>query len=316
MNFLRLLLSCTALWLGGTIPGVAEPLAEAPRSFSDEEIERIVVVIDFSLESSGLGDDRYAFVRTFVPQTKALTKSGAPSVTSRIRLSDGEASQGIGTANQELWQDFHDDRSGSYAFRIGGSVFDDSGDRRLATLVVDGWEFNPVALAIWKRAGEGWLLEGLGRTLLMAGISKVEILEWRPLDDHASIVVGRTRGGDGGEMWSALWVGRWIQKDDLEIVYQTAEVVDEGGLPGGWSLDPELVLTVEEAQGVCPGEAETARVAIRPILEAMNAGKTVLEAQRQLGIFDPRRDLRARLSCSDLDEHSRNLIHRYLELPD
>ena len=280
--------------------------------YTEAEFAQLLVEVEFSQVHDGLGDDRYAFARKYLPASEGRRTSTGVS-EARLKLCQSEASSCVGERNRQLWDPFMDDRSGAFAFRVGEGLSKPSGEWRFTTLVMEGWEFNPVALALWQRSGERWRLAGIGRTLILASLSGVEILEARRVSGGAWLLVGRTAGGDGSDQWSSLWVARWRLPDDFQLLYQVPEHLDQDGRQGGWKLDPSLGFNVSAVPGTCSGQTTEARVQLAPILEGLDQGKTALEMHRELGIFDNHRDLKAVLECKDLDLRTRQFAKSLLE---
>lgn len=78
---------------------------------------------------------------------------------------------------------------------------------------------NPIL--VWRRVGSSLTLENVLDQAILTSIANVQLSEVLPLPQGPHLIIGRTKGGDGGESWGSLWIAVWDGQRKVRIAYQT-----------------------------------------------------------------------------------------------
>jgi len=267
----------------------ASPVQE-PVTIPANELEDHYFVLRPSLVPGHFdAESRRPDERVFVPgkvATLALGPDGGPELEVR-RCELPEAVENRGAV---CWKQLQPQRP-DYLAKIGDVL--ELGDRNRLLTVLDfqGWEFNPTPLAVWRRQEDTLVLEGLGLPVLESGLSALEFREVLALGDRELLLLLKQWGGDGGQMWESLVVGRWLLPDRIQWLYSLGDCGDSWEeVKVSYELSDRLELTVQlpASDSGCatyPDGLE-AHADLRALMALLDAGKTVVEAHRQLGLIE------------------------------
>ncbi len=227
--------------------------------------------------------------RVFVPGNVGTLELG-PEGKPRLELRHCRLPESLADREAECWRQLQPQRP-DYLAQIGDVFEIASHDRLLTVLDLQGWELNPAPIAVWRRNGENLLLEGVGLPVLRAGLSSVEIRKAVALGENELLVLLKTWGGDGGEMWESLVVGRWLLPDQIQWLY---ELGDCGGsweeVEVDYKLSDDFVLGVRlpPSDSGCATYPEglDADVDLRALMDLLDRGRSVVGAHRQLGLTE------------------------------
>ncbi len=177
--------------------------------------------------------------------------------------------------------------AGERLFRLTRPTRVEGQERILTVLDAEGWESNPAPLASWRIEGDDLVLEGFADHVLLTSLSRLEILEARPIRDAELLVVGQIRGGDGGEMWRTFWVARWKMPESFEVVFWIQAI---GGSREAIAiehpLDSELRLEVRVPPsdlGFLPDQSFATTLDLADLFRRRDAGQSLLQIHRAEG---------------------------------
>lgn len=182
-------------------------------------------------------------------------------------------------------------KPGERLFRVTRPLDVPGQDRLLTVLDHEGWESNPAPLAVWRRQGDELVLEGIGDHVFQAGLSKVELLEVKPLGSEDLVVIGQTWGGDGGEMWRTVWIARWRAPDHLQVVFSAQAT---GGSSRAIAIEhhlhPDLRLDLRVPPSDIafePDQAFSITLDLMSLFRRLDAGEDLAEIHRTNGWMIP-----------------------------
>ena len=181
----------------------------------------------------------------------------------------------------------HQRAPGESLFRLVRPTRVDGQDRMLTVLEHGGWENNPAPLASWRVEGDDLVLEGIADPVFLADLSVLEILEVRVLGHDELLLIGRTWGGDGGEMWRTLWVARWRIPRALEVVFAIAA---SGGSEEAIAIEHDLRQDLHLEVRVPPSDVDflpdqsfAGTLDLAELFRNLDAGQSLVDIHRQEG---------------------------------
>lgn len=102
-------------------------------------------------------------------------------------------------------------------------------DRVVAVWQDDGFESITFVLGIGKRTGSNFAsgskadlaeIETVLDRALTVGIGSVKIHEIHRDGEKQHLIIGESSGGDGGDGWGSIWIGRWLEPRQFKILHQ------------------------------------------------------------------------------------------------
>lgn len=98
--------------------------------------------------------------------------------------------------------------------------FKDYGDKTLAVFRDFGFESVDHLLSVWDKQQDGYRLSTILNSSVSVGIGGVSLDTLIRISPNKYLIIGEKSGGDAGDTWGALWVGRWTLPRQFEIVYE------------------------------------------------------------------------------------------------
>ncbi|UII33863.1 hypothetical protein LVD17_08550 [Fulvivirga ulvae] len=98
--------------------------------------------------------------------------------------------------------------------------FKDYGDKTLAVFRDFGFESVNHLISVWDKQQDGYRLSAILNSSVSVGIGGVSLDTLIRISPNKYLIIGEKSGGDAGDTWGALWVGRWTLPRQFEMVYE------------------------------------------------------------------------------------------------
>lgn len=172
----------------------------------------------------------------------------------------------------ERTQPFADDGS---RFQLEATLPLPGREEVLAVFADDGFENHRYAFLTARETPDALVLIGLLTPLLSSSIGTLTVTGVVEGGKDRWLLVGQTAGGDGGETWGTVWIGRLVAGKSFAVVYQERYQNDAGAVMAKrleTQLDREAmqVRVIEIRQPAEGGETRETRktpIRLQPLLE-------------------------------------------------